>query len=136
MPATITHRFPRYIALPAVSRPGSSAAPGAWAWPAWPTRSTYPSHDPTPRTGTDTRFFPGETGHPAKTVRFTHRKIRCFDFAVGGRNSCKLIQKPKDLRRGGLAAYRTVATRWCGWELASSNPCEPYAASRAARKCA
>ena len=28
MPATITHRFPRYIALPAVSRPGSSAAPG------------------------------------------------------------------------------------------------------------
>ena len=29
MPATITHRFPRYIALPAVSRPGSSAAPAA-----------------------------------------------------------------------------------------------------------
>ena len=49
MPATITHRFPRYIALPAVSAGIIGGAALGMAGMA--NASTYPPHDPTPRTG-------------------------------------------------------------------------------------
>ena len=47
--ATISHRFPRYIALPAVSAGIIGGAALGMAGMA--NASTYPSHDPTPRTG-------------------------------------------------------------------------------------
>jgi hypothetical protein len=50
MTATITHRFPRSIALPAVSAGILGGAALGMAGMA--NASTYPSHDPTPRTGT------------------------------------------------------------------------------------
>jgi hypothetical protein len=51
MPATITHRFRRYIALPAVSAGVIGGAALGMAGMA--NASTYPSHDPTKRTGID-----------------------------------------------------------------------------------
>ena len=75
MPATITHRFPRYIALPAVSRPGSSAVPRL-AWPAWPTRALTFRTTRAPRTGIvakpETKAQPPATATPGKRWHRNH----------------------------------------------------------------
>ena len=103
MPATITHRFPRYIALPAVSAGIIGGAALGMAGMA--NASTYPSHDPTPRTGIvakpETTAQPPATSHPGQAVALqSHVLIPAGEYV-----------KPLATRPGVQAPHRGTRRR-------------------------